>query len=256
MRGTGAQRCHYSPPAPRVWSWGRAGGWRGGTGRRWAGPRAAPESNASRATSAGQNPAGVYCGRREPPRAGTHTPAPALIGKRARAPQALCTPEPAAEGPVRLRAAAPLPGAPLYHWFLPARTTLPFTLEGARCAQVIDQGSWARRMQLGTPGAPVCGAVKKLVREPGWRRGLERLQVRSGAAGNFQPNRTPQGPRRIPSRTSQGEESGRLDDSASLQGVESRKKSLVPKSSRWSIGSRATRDELGTEDPVCLQEGG
>lgn len=64
--------------------------------------------------------------------------------------------------------------------------------------QVIDQASWARQVQLGTSIAPVCGAVKKLVWELGWSRGLELASLKqdlSGVTGNFQPTRTPQGPK-------------------------------------------------------------
>lgn len=58
---------------------------------------------------------------------------------------------------MRLRAAATLLGAPPHHWFLPARATLPFALEGVRCEQVFDLGSWARQEQSSTLIAPVTG---------------------------------------------------------------------------------------------------
>lgn len=58
-----------------------------------------------------------------------HTPAPAVIGKLARARHTLCTPESFVESSVRLRAAAILRGSTQNHGFLPACATLPFALE-------------------------------------------------------------------------------------------------------------------------------
>lgn len=80
---------------------------------------------------------------REPPSAGTQTGC-GFNAEIRKAPRALCTPEPAVGSPVRLRVAATLLGAPLHPWLLPASATIPFALEGVRCAQVIDQESWAR----------------------------------------------------------------------------------------------------------------
>lgn len=135
------------------------------------------------------------------------------------------------ESPVRLRATAILPGAPPHHWFLPACATLPFALEGVRCEQVVDLGNWPRQEQISTPIARLYTAPLR-----SWFGNLNgvgdsRLQVRSGAAGNLQPTKTPQGPRRMPSSTSQSEES--LESQVTRPGYRvwsPRKKSLVPKS--------------------------